>query len=311
MKIKRTKTTQIISANNDHSDSIIQAGEVVNMSFKKGATLSLRAGKLFHLLIKEAGSKVTEDKQHKIMLADLNFIHRSKDELIDTIEELQSTIVSVELISRRDRKYTSSDSILGNVEREHAEDGELRFKFSETIRHLISRSTHWAALSKRAVLSFESRYSLRLYEVLSLRFGLDRKFSETFSLEDFRETMGVPAGKLPEWYDLKRKVIEPAIAEVNHLCGFTVSYTPEKRSRKIIGITLAWAEKTEEDRINAAKELERPRDGRKARRSGTVEDLAVIQHQQREAISRSLTEAGKAAQKKNTPKPEQWDIEDY
>ena len=303
MTPKQTRTTQIISANSDHSDSIIQAGEVVNMSFKKGTSLSLRSSKLFHLLIKEAGSKVTENKHHRMMLSDLNFIHKSKDELIDTIEELQSTIVSIKLISRQSRKYTKSGPLLADVEREHAEDGELRFKFSETIRHLISRSTHWAALSKRAVLAFESRYSLRLYEILSLRFGLDRKFSETMSLEDFRDMMGVPLRKVQTWQKLKERVIEPAISEINHLCGFTVNYIPVKRGRRVIGITLSWAEKAEEDRIDAARELERPRDGRKARRTGTVEDLAVVQHQQREAISRSLTKAGEAAQKKQSPIP--------
>ena len=109
--------------------------------------------------------------------------------------------------------------------------------------------------------------------------------------------MGVPVEKLGRWQSLKQKVIEPAISEINHLCGFTVSYTPVKRGRRVIGIILSWSEKTEEDRIEAAKELERPKDGRKARRNGTVEDLAIIQHQQREVIYRSLEEAAKIAQK--------------
>lgn len=300
MEKKPTKTTQIIAANRDHPDTVIHAGEVVNMTFRKGSSLTLRAGKLFHLLIKESGVRVTENQQHRIALADINFLHSSRDELIDTIEELQSTLVSVELISRQQKRYTKSGALLSDVEREHAEDGELRFKFSDTIRRLIANSTHWAALSRRAILAFESRYSLRLYEVLSLRFGLDRKCTETVDLEEFRAMMGVPAGKLDRWQDVKRYVIEPAIAEINHLCGFTVSYLPIKRGRRVIGITLSWAEKSPEDRKEAAKELDRPRTGRKARREKTVEELAAIQHQQREIVSRSLAEAAKQAQSSNT-----------
>ena len=48
----------------DQPDAIIAAGEVVDLRFKTGNQLSLRAAKLFCLLIQEAGVDVTEDRQH-------------------------------------------------------------------------------------------------------------------------------------------------------------------------------------------------------------------------------------------------------
>jgi hypothetical protein len=68
-------------------------------------------------------------------------------------------------MSRRGRPYTKSGPILSDVEREPDDlDGaEVRFEFSPAMRQVIANSTHWAAVSRRAVMAFESRYSLRLY----------------------------------------------------------------------------------------------------------------------------------------------------
>ena len=128
-------------------------------------------------------------------------------------------------------------------------------------------------------MSFESRYALRLYTLLCLRSGL-RKVSEEFSLEDLREIMGVPEGKLARWQDLKTWAIEPAVAEVSHLSGLHVTYAPLRRGRRITGVNLAWGVKDEAGRVEAMKELDRPKVGRKARRSGTVEAIEDVERAQ-------------------------------
>ena len=99
------------------------------------------------------------------------------------------------------------------------DDAEIRFEFSPALRRVIADSTHWAAVSRRAVLSFESRYSLRLYLFLSLRANL-RKVSEDIALDDLRALLGVPDKTMVRWQDLRRFVLDRAIAEINHLAGF-------------------------------------------------------------------------------------------
>ena len=65
----------------DQPDAIIAAGEVVDLRFKTGNQLSLRAAKLFCLLIQEAGVDVTEDRQHRVPLSVLNeTFHLSGDD---------------------------------------------------------------------------------------------------------------------------------------------------------------------------------------------------------------------------------------
>jgi hypothetical protein len=290
-------------------DAIIAAGELVELRFVSGNTLSLRAAKLFCLLIQEAGIAVADQVQHRIPFAALNdTFHRSRDELAEAIMELHSTVVSVQLVSRQGRPYIKSGPILSDVEREpdSLDDAEIRFEFSPAMRRVIADSTHWASISRRAVLSFESRYSLRLYLYLSLRANL-RKTSEDVSLDDLRAMLGVPHRALPRWQDVKRRALDPAIAEINHLAGFNASFIPLKRSRSVAGVRLAWGLKGPAELVKAHKELERPRIGRKARRDGLVETIAEERHRLAESLANapgvSRTDPGLIGQRETGQKP--------
>jgi len=270
-------------------DVIVAAGEVADMRFTSGDSLSLRAAKLFCLLIQEAGIAVADQVQHRIPYAVLNeTFHRSRDELVEAVMELHSTVVSVQLVSRKGRPYVKSGPILSDVEREpdSLDDAEIRFEFSPAMRQVIADSTHWAAVSRRAVLAFESKYSLRLYLHIGLRVNR-RQTSEDVSLEDMRDILGIARNTLPRWQDMKRRALDPAVAEISHLAGFTVMYTPLKRGRRVVGVRLAWGHKAAPDLIETQRELDRTRAGRTARRDGLVETIA----QERYRLAENLANA--------------------
>jgi hypothetical protein len=280
-------TLDAVRMNRADADSIVAAGELVDLRFVSGNALSLRAAKLFCLLIQEAGIAVADQVQHRIPYSVLNeTFHKSRDELAEAVMELHSTVVSVKLVSRQGRAYTKSGPILSDVEREpdSIDDAEVRFEFSPAMRRVVADSTHWAAVSRRAVLSFESRYSLRLYLFLSLRANL-RKVSEEVSLDDMRAMLGVPAGALTRWFDMRRFVLDRAIAEINHLAGFHAAYEPIKRGRRVVGVRLTWGLKAPADLVKAQKELDRPRVGRTARRAGLVETIADERHRLAENLA--------------------------
>ncbi|RYF34965.1 MAG: RepB family plasmid replication initiator protein, partial [Cytophagaceae bacterium] len=106
--------------------------------------------------------------------------------------------------------------------------------------------------------------------LLALRAGLDHKTAETFALSDLRARLGAPDGKLTLWADFRRFALEPAIAEVNHLAGFHVSYEALKHGRAVTSVRLLWEIKSGPDRAATKRELDGPKVGRKARRETTV-----------------------------------------
>ncbi len=287
--MSKITTLDAVKMHRPDPDAIVAAGEVVDLRFVSGSSLSLRAAKLFCLLIYEAGVRVAEPVQHKIPYASLNeTLHQSRDELVDAINELHGTVVSVQLVGNDGRPYTKSGSILSDVEREpdSLDDAEIRVEFSPAMRRVIADSNHWAAVSRRAVLAFSSKYSLRLYLHLSLRVNL-RKSSETIAIDDLRDILGVPSNKLKPWHNLKTRALDLAVSEVNQLAGFTAAYRPIKRGRRIVAVELAWGKKAAPDLIETQRELDRPRVGRTARRDGVVETIAQERHMLAESLARA------------------------
>lgn len=105
----KLRTLDAVKMTRSDPDTIVAAGELVDLRFVSGNSLSLRAAKLFCLLIQEAGIIVADQVQHSVPYSVLNeTFHRSRDELIDAVTELHSTVVSVKLVSRRGRPYTKS-----------------------------------------------------------------------------------------------------------------------------------------------------------------------------------------------------------
>ncbi|HQT89977.1 MAG: hypothetical protein B7Z58_17215 [Acidiphilium sp. 37-64-53] len=276
----RVPTIQAITDRSARSNDLVGAGEVLDMQFdttRKG--LSLRAAKLLHLLIKEAGSKAVDDVEHRVPVAALNTsMHLTLDEFISTVKELMFVQLGLRALNERTGlPELYFDPLIHSVSRTDSEEDSamVGYRLSNTLRRVMKDSVHWAILSRQAVMAFESRYALRLYELVSLRINLTRS-TEKFSIDSLREKLGVPAGKLMKWDAFNRKALGPAIAEVNQLSGFTVSALPYKSGRSVAGVTLTWGIAPTPERVKVQRELESSRVGRAVRRdqgSDKVVDL--------------------------------------
>lgn len=285
-------TTEAIKRNASNADTIVEAGEITDWRFPQGAALSLRAAKIFHLLIQASGVRVTDDTEHRMTYANLNeTFHITLPELEAVIDELQTTLLKIKLKRPDGTTYTKSGAILADAERDDpatTTQAELRYTFSPTLRRAIADSRHWAVISRKSVLAFQSKYALRLYTLISLRVGL-RNTSETFLVEDLRSILGIPPEKYSMFGNLKQKVLQPAFAEINHLAGFNAGFTPLRSGRSVAAVRIFWGQKDMEALIEASKELDRTRLGRKARRTGAVEYITPDERISRQELAYALS----------------------
>ncbi|WP_374765317.1 replication initiation protein [Yunchengibacter salinarum] len=285
---QKTKTTDVIRA--AEGRETIVAGELVTVDFPKGGSPSLLASKLFVQLLDQAGADVVKDKAHRVLLADLNWSHRDLDYLAEAVRELQRTVIEI-TVQTANGPRRKSGQFLTDVERDlDAATGELMFHFSKTVRQVVRNSTHWAAVSARAVLAFECKYSIWLYQLAALHAHRDQA-GPTFPLDELRQQMGASAKSLRIWQNFRNRVLEPAIAEINQLTGITVDYQPVKRGRKIEAVRLFCRKKDQDELRAAAAEQARPKTGRKARRADLVEQVAAERRAQQQWVDAKLAEA--------------------
>ncbi len=79
----------------------------------------------------------------------------------------------------------------------------------------------------------KSKYSSRLYELFKIHETLPEL---TLTLDQLRYLTDVEKGKLERWVDLKRRVIEPSLEDVNQTGEFSISYQTLKTGRSVTQI---------------------------------------------------------------------------
>jgi len=210
--------------------------------------------------------------------------HESNDRLRDCLERLMRVVVQVPLPDARTGEARVVLTPLFEFFDLPADEGiagaVVRFGVPKKLRPVLERSNRWGRIKAEVVCAMTSKYAMALYELVQLRSGLDRCL-EHFSLERFRDLLGVPPGKLTRGPDFERRVIEPALLEVNGLSdmGVKIELTRAHSRAPITGVTLVWWRKEGEEFRAAYAERRRSKLGRMARLRGeiiTVDPVSVL-----------------------------------
>jgi len=220
------------------------------------------------LLIQQAAGDAWKPGPHSIRKRELRGSHNSNDRLDDAFDELQGTLLRIETVAPDGRAAALVAPVVAYRIEHLEEDDKARvwWEFSEPARRAMQGSDHYAAMNRAALLAFESRYAVTLYERGTLLAGR-RDPTWHGTVDELREVMGIPAGRYRDWGDIRRKVVEPACVKVNQLaefaCGWKVKQGPRN---KVLSVELWFRPKDRAGRATAERELAGTREGRKERR---------------------------------------------
>lgn len=206
---------------------------------------------------------------------------RHHERLRETLSVMKRTTVFAMIDGREwEFQMLGSTSLDAGDDRDKG-DGKLIYDYPKKFVQALRKTDLYAQLELKVMNAFTSKYSLALYELVAKRVGLKFKAQEEISIEDLRDWLRVPAGKLGQWTHLNQKAIAPAVKEVNELSPYSVTISPVKRGGKVEAVTLAWSKKEpmSADEQGAVKEVNRPKFGRKARLAGTVETVTVAPYE--------------------------------
>jgi len=261
-----------------NSDDFAKARELIEI--RGTGALSLQDRRVVNMLYKNAGSRLCDDVDHVISIAELRGTHKGGERIKDSIVRLQQTIVQVPVTGENGKPSTKRVQILSDTttsDDENDPTGQVVYSFSKGMRQIIKDSTLWGRVRTAVIFAFTSKYSLTLYEIITARINLKHVWQEEFSLRDFRALLGVPDDKLLRMPDLLRNCVNVAMAEVNGIADFGVKIEPIRKGGairgKLTGFRVSWWRKDIPELQEAYREIKRPKIGRLARLTGKVEKM--------------------------------------
>ena len=123
--------------------------------------------------------------------------------------------------------------------------GFVILTFSAEIKeYLFSLSGRFTSYRIRDVASLKSIYSIRIYELLIQYRGMN-KAGRIINLVDFRNMLDI-TDKYSKFSDLRKRVLEPSMKELNQCTDLSISYEPIKQGRTIVAIAFIGQEKPQQ-----------------------------------------------------------------
>ena len=119
-------------------------------------------------------------------------------------------------------------------------EGRVGFSFSpEILPYLQQLKEQFTKYRLGDISSLKSTYSIRLYEMLM---QFQRKGIALVGLEEFKERLGI-SDKYVDYRNLKKKVIEPAVSELNQKSHLTITFKSIREGRSIKKLQFFFSEK--------------------------------------------------------------------
>ena len=256
------------------SEDFAKPGQLVEVRFVKGQSLSLTAARLLALMILTAGGDAWQPVAHRMRKAEIRRGHKGNERIADMLEELHRTLFAVDDLSWRGRKATKRFPLIQSsreeVEEDGGESGYIEWEFTPDARRLIRESETYAVLNRQAVLGFRSSYALRLYELGALRIHR-RQPTWRADITAIRAAFGIAPELYKDFAQLRRKVLEKAKAEIDQLAHFTVEWREIRRGRAVIELEFQFRAKAAPAQLQTVAENARHAAGRRARREDAVE----------------------------------------
>lgn len=112
------------------------------------------------------------------------------------------------------------------------DSGMIELKFSDELKpYMLQLKNKFTSYYLSNVLQMKSKYSIRLYEILKSE---QYKSRTALTLDELRFIL--KCENYAKWQNMKQRVIEPSIIEINKLTDILIDYTPIKKGRSIIAL---------------------------------------------------------------------------
>jgi hypothetical protein len=124
------------------------------------------------------------------------------------------------------------------ITEEYRATGILRFEIPALLGGVIRNPFRFSRLRLHFMIGLSGKYAVTIYMLLETVTNLDNPVLE-ITLPQLRQWLKVPEGKMKEWFDIKRFILEPAIKQINEnpeAAGFSVTVKEIKEGRSVVKV---------------------------------------------------------------------------
>ena len=216
-----------------------------------------RDRKLWSFLVAAVWDDILTTRIHEIKISKIHDVFRqiggdtSSGWIWDSARRLTKTVVEWEEGPDAKRLVGISNLLNAQTHKDLKESGILRFEIPALLGEVVRKPYRFSRLRLHFMLGLSGKYAVTLYMLLESVANLKKPVLDV-ELNQLRQWLQVAEGKLIDWYDLKRRAIQPAVTQINNnplAAGFSVEVEEIKDTRAITRLRFI-VTKTEE-RLNS------------------------------------------------------------
>lgn len=220
------------------------------------ASLNTTQRKVMNLFLENALKDGFDSKIHKIPLVkltkDLGWSLNSNvtDLLKEDLKSLAKIQIEWNVLNKDKKNKWLAMQLLAEV---GLENGEISYAYPPTLKDLLFNPNIYAKLNLETQKVLSTRYSVALWEVISGEFSIKQKnevYTSWIDYEKILKLFGLSNSVYEKRYsDFLRKVLNPAIDDINQKSEFTVEAKLNREGRKLSQICFKAVKKDEEKAV--------------------------------------------------------------
>ena len=217
-----------------------------------------RDRKLWTFLLHAVWDDLKEGAIHTMLVKDINHLFRelggehNSTWIWDSATRLSKSTVEWRY-TEGDTRYKGIAALFSALLSEDArKEGALQFQFPGLLIPILKDPRRFARLRTHFMIELSGKYAVTLYELLESVVNKDTPILRA-SMGELRQWLKVPPGKLQRWPDFRRRVLEPAIKQINDHpqgAGFRVKMHTRKEGRSVKWVLLEVLKTKEREAID-------------------------------------------------------------
>lgn len=235
-------------------DLIVKSNAVIEASYR----LSVMEQRVILAAITQIrrDEKISDDEMYEISVATLKELSGTKSKAIyadlkEAVNHLYERSIVIEKPPNTNEgapKKLKTRWIQSAIYSD--DEGAIKLRFAkDIIPYLNQLSSHFTSYSLTDVIHLTSAHAFRLYELL-IQYRQASK--REIAIEDMRRWLDL-GDKYTALYDLKKRVVDPAISQINEKTPYSVRYQQKKSGRTVTHFVFTFQKDDSEKEGNQKK----------------------------------------------------------